>query len=184
MAMKQKSIRPPGFGPVVLVFSDHAGPPVLVRVLIPQPGISAEKQAAIRYGGLPVSHHPVSDALCSRLKAFLRGDAVAFSLDRVDLAACSPFQRAVLLATHAIPRGEVRTYGQIATRAGAPGAARAAGNALARNPFPLIIPCHRAIRSNGLPGGYRGGPEMKKTLLAYEGIVFNESGHAIRTLQR
>jgi len=60
-----------------------------------------------------------------------------------------------------------------------PNAARAVGNALANNPFPIIIPCHRAIRSDRSLGGYQGGLEMKRTLLGMEGIEFDDSGRAV-----
>jgi len=82
---------------------------------------------------------------------------------------CSAFQRKVLRAVIAIPRGEVRTYQFIAKQIGNPKAARAVGRALATNPFPLMIPCHRVIRSDGKLGGYQGGVRMKQALLRKEG---------------
>ena len=75
-----------------------------------------------------------------------------------------------------IPRGEVRSYSWLDRRIGKPGAARAVGNALSTNPFPLIIPCHRAVRSNGRIGGFQGGPTMKRELLEMEGVTFRTSG--------
>ncbi len=89
------------------------------------------------------------------------------SMPRFDL--CSVFQQQVLRAVSAIPRGKVRTYQFIAKQIGKPKAARAVGRALATNPFPLIIPCHRVIRSDGKLGGYQGGLKMKKALLRKEG---------------
>jgi methylated-DNA-[protein]-cysteine S-methyltransferase len=65
----------------------------------------------------------------------------------------------------------------VATRLGRPGAARAVGTALATNPFPLAIPCHRVIRSDGSLGGFGGGIEMKRALLAREGVEFRDAGH-------
>jgi len=82
----------------------------------------------------------------------------------------------VLLAEHAIPRGLVSTYGRIARHIGAPGAARAVGTALAQNPFPIIVPCHRAVRVNGALGGFRGGLDMKRKLLEGEGVLFGANG--------
>lgn len=75
---------------------------------------------------------------------------------------------------HRIPRGRVSTYGRIAMKLTHPGAARAVGTALAKNPFPLIIPCHRAVKSDGKLGGYAGGLDMKKRLLEMEGIQFDQ----------
>ncbi|MFW6011127.1 MAG: methylated-DNA--[protein]-cysteine S-methyltransferase [Desulfosalsimonas sp.] len=78
-------------------------------------------------------------------------------------------QQKVLKITAAIPFGRVRSYGDIAAEAGRPGAARFVGNTMAANPFPLIIPCHRVIQSNGSTGGFGGGADMKIRLLKHEG---------------
>jgi len=83
---------------------------------------------------------------------------------------CSKFQQKVLRAVYAIPRGKVSTYQLIAKQIGQPKAARAVGRALASNPFLLIIPCHRVIRSDGALGGYQGGLKMKRALLKKEGV--------------
>ena len=91
-----------------------------------------------------------------------------FNMLRLDC--CSKFQQKVLRAVSGIPRGKVSTYQLIAKQIGKPKAARAVGRALANNPFPLIIPCHRVICSNGSLGGYQGGLKMKLTLLKKEGI--------------
>ncbi|MBE9507936.1 MAG: MGMT family protein, partial [Chloroflexi bacterium] len=69
--------------------------------------------------------------------------------------------------------------GRIARHLGVKGGARAVGRALARNPFPIVIPCHRAIRSNGELGGYQGGLEMKRALLEGEGIEFTQRGKVL-----
>jgi methylated-DNA-[protein]-cysteine S-methyltransferase len=73
----------------------------------------------------------------------------------------------------------VSTYGRIAKYLGAPRAARAVGNALAGNPFPILIPCHRAIRGNGELGGYQGGTQMKRALLEMEGIHVSPGGRVL-----
>jgi O-6-methylguanine DNA methyltransferase len=88
----------------------------------------------------------------------------------VDLRTVSGFQRSVLTATATIPRGEVRPYGWLAREVGSPGAVRAVGSAMARNPIPLIIPCHRVVRTDGMIGNYSlGGPHNKRSLLHAEG---------------
>lgn len=79
------------------------------------------------------------------------------------------FERAVYRAAAAIPRGQTRSYGWVARRIGRPGAARAVGNALHRNPFAPRIPCHRVVRADGTLGGYAGGPARKRSLLRREG---------------
>jgi len=116
------------------------------------------------------------EEVAEQLAAFLGGAAISFSLDLVLLDLCSPFQQQVLHAEHGIPRGQVSTYKLIARFIGRPLAARAVGAALAANPFPLIIPCHRAVRSDGTLGGFQGGLPMKRALLAAEGIGFDSSG--------
>ena len=92
----------------------------------------------------------------------------------VDLSLVGPFERRVLEQLRRIPRGQVRTYRDIARAIGHPGATRAVGNACAKNPVPLIIPCHRVVRSDGGLGGYslRGGVAVKRKLLEQEGVDF------------
>ncbi|GAC1339456.1 MAG: hypothetical protein NVSMB29_06800 [Candidatus Dormibacteria bacterium] len=89
----------------------------------------------------------------------------------LDLRQLSDFQRSVLRATASIPRGEVRTYAWVAREAGRPLAVRATGSALARNPIPFVIPCHRVVRSDWRLGKYSGGgPEAKRAVLTAEGL--------------
>ncbi|HTY53506.1 MAG TPA: MGMT family protein [Methanomicrobiales archaeon] len=115
-------------------------------------------------------------ALAEGIRRFLEGRDVRFELGVLDLEQCPPFQQKVLLAEAGIPRGYVSTYGRIAGYIGHPGAGRAVGNALARNPFPIVIPCHRAVRSDGKPGGFQEGPDMKRRLLEMEGVGFFDDG--------
>jgi methylated-DNA-[protein]-cysteine S-methyltransferase len=110
------------------------------------------------------------------MQAYLGGEVVDLSLDLLEMGLCGAFQQRVLLAEYAIPRGSVSTYGRIAAHLDAPRAARAVGTALGRNPFPIVIPCHRAVRSDGALGGYRGGLPMKRALLQMEGIAFGPDG--------
>jgi O-6-methylguanine DNA methyltransferase len=88
-----------------------------------------------------------------------------------DLRGLTPFSQAVLHKTLEIPRGEVRPYGWIAREIGHPAAVRAVGTALANNPIPYFIPCHRVVRSDGVIGNYGGGgPEAKRNILTLEGV--------------
>lgn len=89
----------------------------------------------------------------------------------VDLRSVTPFQALVLTTAASIPRGEVRPYGWLAKEVDRPGATRAVGSTMARNPIPLIIPCHRVVRADGRIGDYSlGGPHNKWRLLDREGI--------------
>src|SRR5438270_8000294 len=90
---------------------------------------------------------------------------------KFDLRGLTPFAQAVLHKTLEIRRGEVRPYGWVAREIGSPLAVRAVGTALAHNPIPYFIPCHRVVRSDGVIGNYGGGgPEAKKTILSLEGV--------------
>jgi O-6-methylguanine DNA methyltransferase len=89
---------------------------------------------------------------------------------RYDLSGLTPFERAVLAKTLEIPSGEVRPYGWVAREIGRPRAVRAVGSALGRNPVPVLIPCHRVVRSDGHVGNYGLGVPMKRALLSAEGV--------------
>jgi O-6-methylguanine DNA methyltransferase len=89
---------------------------------------------------------------------------------KFNLHSLSDFERSVLLKTLEIPRGEVRPYAWIAREIGSPKAVRAVGSVLAKNPIPLLIPCHRVVRSDGNVGGYAFGNEAKRAMLSAEGI--------------
>lgn len=97
-----------------------------------------------------------------------RRDRFDFAIDWVLM---SPFQQRVLRATYRIPFGKVATYRDVATKAGAPQASRAAGNALGANPIPIVVPCHRIVRTGGGLGGYTGGLHRKEFLLELEGAL-------------
>jgi methylated-DNA-[protein]-cysteine S-methyltransferase len=138
-------------------------PPVVVRITLPGTTLEPPPDAVER-----------ADAGISRqLDEYFTG--ARHRIDAaVDLAAVTgPFQRTVLETLRAeVPWGETVTYGELAVMAGRPRAARAVGTAMASNPVPLVIPCHRVLASNGL-GGYGGAdgrPDLKRALLALEGV--------------
>ncbi len=108
--------------------------------------------------------------LPERLRRYARGEPVPFP-DALDFSAATPFQRAVWQAAQEIPYGQKRSYGWLATKAGKPRAARAVGQAMAANPWPIIVPCHRVVSSSGRLGGYGGGLDVKERLLLLEGAI-------------
>jgi len=114
--------------------------------------------------------------LARDLRRYFAGARVDFSSYPVCLLDQPPFTRRALSAARRIPFGEVRTYGWVARRAGRPGGARAAGQAMSRNPVPLLIPCHRVVAAAGRLGGFGGGLGMKRALLALEGIECDDKG--------
>ncbi len=166
------------FGNVGVVWKqDQTGTtPMIVRIFLPREGFRSGEQVGEYYPGASSGSHPLIDPVIDQLSRYLSGEAVEFSLGRLDLSLCGAFQQKVLQADFQIPRGKVTPYSGLACRLSAPRAARAVGTALACNPFPLIIPCHRVIRSDGTLGGFGGGLKMKKALLEMEGVSFDRSG--------
>ncbi len=164
------------FGTLGIVWRERGGGPVVEQLFLPR------EQSVVE--GLIQAQFPHSSALsCSviadlgdRVQAFLKGEHTEFDLELIALDRCSEFQRRALVAEYGIPRGWVSTYGRIASTLGIPGGGRAVGGALARNPFPIVIPCHRAVQSNGGLGGYQGGLKMKRALLELEGVEFTPRG--------
>ncbi len=110
-------------------------------------------------------------AFAAKLGRYFAGERVEFD-EPVDLNGASRFSQEVLAAVRAIPFGEVKTYAQIATQIGRPKASRPVGQVVARNPVPIIIPCHRVIGSDGGLRGFGWGLDIKKWLLELEGRNF------------
>lgn len=104
----------------------------------------------------------------TQLDSYFGGELRNFELP-LDWRLTGGFRRSVLEQTAAIPYGLTASYGEVAGRAGSPGASRAAGSALANNPLPIVVPCHRVLRSDGEIGAYLGGTDMKRALLELEG---------------
>ena len=110
------------------------------------------------------------DAVARELDEYFAGKRHSFDAE-LDWSLISPFGRRVLAATAAIPYGSVLSYAQVAGEAGSPRGSRAAGNALGSNPIPIVIPCHRVLRTGGALGGYGGGLPRKRWLLELEGAL-------------
>jgi O-6-methylguanine DNA methyltransferase len=139
----------------------------LRRVMLPKTCREAILQLIMEdFPGAIADSTPFGD-LPQRLKCYLEGDQVSFG-DELDLIGASAFRRAVWEATRAIPYGETQSYGDIARQIGKPMAPRAVGQALAKNPLPIVVPCHRVIGKGGSLTGFEGGLEMKKCLLEIE----------------
>jgi methylated-DNA-[protein]-cysteine S-methyltransferase len=172
-------VEPTPFGPVALVWDRFDGTPLIVRVLLSRPGSRAAARLRTECPDAAPGSCREIESLAAAVRRFLAGEDVTFSLDAAAMSELPAFRQAVLRAEHAIPRGRVSTYGRIARHLGRPGASRAVGNALATNPFPLLVPCHRAVRSDGALGGYQGGPAMKRALLEREGVPFDKAGRVI-----
>ena len=110
------------------------------------------------------------DPLRRELDEYFEGRRREFEVP-LDWQLTRGFVCTVLKRTHQIPYGETRSYAEVATLAGSPRAFRAAGSALGANPIPIVVPCHRVLRSGGGLGGYGGGLDVKRTLLRLEGVL-------------
>ncbi|MBI4512717.1 MAG: methylated-DNA--[protein]-cysteine S-methyltransferase [Gemmatimonadetes bacterium] len=159
------SFRAP-FGIMYLAATDDG----LARVSWQQPGPDAfVHELEARFPGRLIVRDPDALAEAERqLREYFAGQRSSFDLP-VDLSALSDFDQRVLAAARRIGFGEVVPYAELAKRIARPKAVRAVGNALGRNPVAIVVPCHRVIRSDGSLGGYGGGVEYKKRLLAIEG---------------
>ena len=118
---------------------------------------------------------PEVQRVIDRIVSLLRGEASDLSTIALDMDQIPAFHRRVYEAARAIPPGATLSYGDVAARAGAPGAARAVGQALGRNPFPIVVPCHRVLAAGGKIGGFsaQGGIATKRRMLAIEGAPIN-----------
>ncbi|MBM4357670.1 MAG: methylated-DNA--[protein]-cysteine S-methyltransferase [Deltaproteobacteria bacterium] len=151
-----------------LAWGDHG----LVRVLIAEPDAACcAQRLASEHGAAPrrVVPPPMRD-LRDALLAWLAGEPTSLDDVRLDERAVTPFRRAVHAAARRLRPGETVTYAELAGRVGSPRAARAIGGAMAANPFPLVVPCHRVVAAGGRPGGFSlpGGAATKRALLALE----------------
>ena len=165
-------------GPFFIAFNEYG-----VAAVQPARDNAEFEQSFSRRFGRPARYTPKLPATLGRaITARLNGDRQAKI--EFDLRGLSEFEQAVLRKALEIPRGEVRPYAWIAKEIGKPKAVRAVGSALGANPIPLLIPCHRVVRSDGRLGGYALGPERKHEILAAEGVQLekleNLSDHGVR----
>jgi methylated-DNA-[protein]-cysteine S-methyltransferase len=143
----------------------------LVRLAFPEESVdSMLERLAQRISPRIVEAPQALDDARRELDEYFSGRRRAFDL-ALDRQLMSPFGRRVLRVTSAIPYGEHLSYAEVAADAGSPRGSRAAGNALGANPIPIVIPCHRVLRTGGTLGGYGGGIERKRWLLELEGAL-------------
>ncbi|HEY3613083.1 MAG TPA: methylated-DNA--[protein]-cysteine S-methyltransferase [Gaiellales bacterium] len=144
----------------------------LVRIALPsedEDDVLAELAARISPRVLRSSRESLAQTR-RELDEYFGHDRRSFGVP-LDWRLVGGFRREVLRATAQIPYGRTASYRDVATSAGSPNAVRAAGTALATNPLPIVVPCHRVLRSGGGLGQYRGGPEAKAQLLQLEGAA-------------
>jgi methylated-DNA-[protein]-cysteine S-methyltransferase len=157
------------FGPLLLATT----PKGLVRVGLPnQDADELLVDLATRVSPRVLEAPARLDEARRELDLYFAGKLTEFDLP-LDWQLSRDFRRKVLRAIARIPYGQTRSYTQMATSAGNERAVRAAGTACGTNPIPLVVPCHRVLRSGGALGGYGGGVPMKKELLRLEGVLDN-----------
>jgi methylated-DNA-[protein]-cysteine S-methyltransferase len=143
-------------------------PDGLLALTLPEPTQERSLEPLLeRLGKTQLYDDPRLDSLKRKLQHYFDGQRVLFD-EPLDLGEATAFQRRVWLAVRDIPYGETRSYGQIARQVGSPGAARAVGQAMAANPLPIVVPCHRVIGSDGDLRGFGGGLDLKQRLLEME----------------
>lgn len=148
----------------------------LVRIQLPEDGAEATLKRLVATvalpdgGGSTTPPDPVQAAI-NRIIRHLCGEAADLERIGLDLEGIPPFHRKVYEAARRIASGETRTYGELAAEAGSPMGSRAVGQAMAKNPLPIVVPCHRVVAGSGKPGGFSsfGGLDTKARLLAIEG---------------
>jgi methylated-DNA-[protein]-cysteine S-methyltransferase len=155
-------------GPLVVATTPRG----LVRVAYTEPGSQDDvlEDLAARVSPRTLEAPGRLDEPRRELDEYFAGDRTAFDLP-IDWSILRGFTLKVLRETARIDFGELRSYADVATAAGSPRAVRAAGNALGANPMPVVVPCHRVVRTGGALGGYTGGVERKEFLLHLEGIL-------------
>ncbi len=157
-------IVPSPLGDLLLAATDSG----LVRVAFAGEDFTAVLTALTeRVGPVIERSTTVLDDAAAQLVAYFAGSRTEFALP-LDLRLVSNFRRQVLGYLPEIPSGQTQTYAQVADAVGSPQAVRAVGSACANNPLPLVLPCHRVVRTDGKAGGYLGGPEAKDFLLGLE----------------
>ena len=134
---------------------------------LPQPSSKEARELLGDQVNYAARSHNRFNGLIERLRAYFNGGKIDFP-DKLDLSGATPFQRKVWEATRLIPYGKTRSYNWVAEQIKKPLASRAVGQALAQNPLPIIIPCHRVVATNGKLGGFTGGTEIKRQLLNLE----------------
>ena len=131
------------------------------------------KRTLARYELVHMQRPPLADLIAR----YAAGEKVRFAWDELDLSGVPPFHAKVYRALFDLPAGKVTTYGDLARAAGKPRAARAVGQAMATNPLPVVVPCHRVVRAGGHLGGFGGGLALKRRMLQLEGVPFADDLH-------
>jgi methylated-DNA-[protein]-cysteine S-methyltransferase len=162
-------------GPCALAWSGRG----LIGVNLPGRDAEATRASLLRRFPEATGSEPPPEVLDARdrILALLSGEAADLSPIRLDLARVGDFEQRLYETLRAVPPGQVVSYGELAQRLGEPGGARAVGQAMGHNPWPIVVPCHRVVGSNGKLGGFSapGGTRTKLRILEIEGALKPET---------
>ncbi len=140
----------------------HSGK--LVRIESPREGLDTSSNVVSKHSSV----NPVFQEAVEFIERYFKGEPVSWA--GKDIPDGSDFFREIWMETAGIPFGQTVSYGELARRAGHPRAARGVGSAMANNPLPILVPCHRVIGADGTLHGFGGGLDMKQWLLRHEGV--------------
>jgi len=159
-----------------VVWRENGARPQIEHIFLPQRKAAVVAAIKKAFPAVAVRERKMPGIIARQIAEIYSGREVRLDYSILNLQQLSEFARKALRETCKIPRGKVATYSGLAAKIGSPQAARAVGTALANNPLPLLIPCHRVVRADGSLGGFGGGLKMKKALLTREGVAFDASG--------
>jgi methylated-DNA-[protein]-cysteine S-methyltransferase len=149
----------------------------IVALHLPEPTPHETTARLLRRAGDAEKASPPTEVqhAIDAITALMSGDSVDLRAIPLDMEGIPPFHRKVYEFARGISPGETRSYGEIAKAVGSPGAARAVGQAMARNPYPIVVPCHRVLAAGGKSGGFtaNGGIDTKRRMLAIERVPLN-----------
>ncbi len=154
------------FGYAAVAFD--ADPFRLLEIKLPRADLEALCQPFDHRGWQIDSSHSQAAAVADILIGYFNGQSVQIPWPLMDLSPFTPSQQTVYRTVATIAYGQTASYGDVARMAGLPRAARFVGTTMANNRYPVLIPCHRVIRSDGSPGGFCGGSALKERMLALE----------------
>lgn len=165
-------IIPTAWGNAAVVFRN---PPCFIQeIFLPSPDTATRIRLLFPEPDISPPHPSSADTLIRWISDYFMGKPVCDPnpmWEWLDFGSATQLQKAVYYATFRIPYGQTRSYRQIAEAVGRPGASRFVGNTMAKNPFPVLIPCHRVIRSNGSLGQFGGGVDLKRKMLEIEAAL-------------
>jgi len=145
----------------------------ITRLLLPQKDVAAMARKLEAFGANPTEPSPFVSSIIDMVRRYANGEPIEFSNVEVSAGDVGDMRAAIYAVLRTVPHGQTLTYGDLAKLAGYPGMAREIGEAMGKNPVPLIVPCHRVVAAGGRIGGFSapGGSATKEKMLRLEGAL-------------